>query len=85
VEEGEKIFYAVGCIGCHTVKGVGGRVGPELTDIGRRRDAAYIRQSIEDPRAYIVPGYPPAMPSPDQLRLSASDIDNLLAFLTGLK
>ncbi|MBI2303311.1 MAG: cytochrome c [Chloroflexi bacterium] len=75
----------MGCIGCHTVKGIGGRVGPDLTDLGARRNTVYIRQSIEDPGAYIVPGYQPDMPSPDKLRLSASDIDNLVAFLAGLK
>jgi putative heme-binding domain-containing protein len=29
---GEKIFNEASCIGCHKVKGVGGAVGPELTD-----------------------------------------------------
>ncbi|MBI4318766.1 MAG: cytochrome c [Chloroflexi bacterium] len=83
--EGEKKFAAVGCIGCHTVKGSGGKVGPELTGIGSRSDVTYIRQSIEDPLAYVVPGYQPVMPSPDKLKLSPSDIDNLVAFLEELK
>lgn len=29
---GEKIFNEASCIGCHKIKGVGGAVGPELTD-----------------------------------------------------
>lgn len=29
---GEKIFNEASCIGCHKIKGVGGVVGPELTD-----------------------------------------------------
>ncbi len=83
--EGERIFGAIGCIGCHTVKGTGGNVGPNLSDIGARRDKAYIEQSIREPQAYLVPGYPPVMPSPDKLGLSDQDIANLVAFLSGLK
>jgi mono/diheme cytochrome c family protein len=30
---GKEIFDSSGCIGCHTVRGVGGAVGPELTTI----------------------------------------------------
>ncbi|MDP2662200.1 MAG: c-type cytochrome [Dehalococcoidia bacterium] len=83
--EGERIFGAIGCIGCHTVKGTGGNVGPNLSDIGARRDKAYIEQSIREPQTYVVPGYPPVMPSPDKLGLSDQDIANLVEFLTRLK
>ena len=40
---------------CHTVGRVAfGKVGPDLSDIGARADAAYIRESILDPLAVIV-------------------------------
>jgi mono/diheme cytochrome c family protein len=40
--------YASTCVVCHKISGEGGSVGPDLTDIGKRRDAASIRAVIED-------------------------------------
>ena len=42
--------YASTCVVCHRISGEGGTVGPDLTEIGKRRDAAGIREVIEDPR-----------------------------------
>lgn len=41
------------CLGCHEFEGQGGRVGPSLTDVHRRRDAAYIRAMVESPRRVV--------------------------------
>jgi cytochrome c oxidase cbb3-type subunit III len=49
------------CLGCHELDGDGGRLGPSLSDVGKRRSAAYIRAMIDDPQR-IVPGA--AMPKP---------------------
>jgi mono/diheme cytochrome c family protein len=38
------------CLGCHELAGDGGRIGPSLTDVGRRRNASYIAAIIEDPQ-----------------------------------
>jgi mono/diheme cytochrome c family protein len=43
------------CLGCHELDGEGGRVGPSLTTVAERRNAAYIRAIIEDP-GRVVPG-----------------------------
>ncbi|HKW99098.1 MAG TPA: c-type cytochrome [Bryobacteraceae bacterium] len=50
---GREIFLAKGCMQCHRVNGEGGRLGPDLTDIGQRRAAAYLRESILDPSADV--------------------------------
>lgn len=44
------------CLGCHELDGEGARGGaPSLTDIGRRRNAAYISAIVDDPQR-VVPG-----------------------------
>ena len=43
------------CLGCHELAGDGGRIGPSLTDVGRRRNASYISAIIDDPQR-VVPG-----------------------------
>ena len=54
VENGRRLFAGKGnCARCHTVGAVGGRLGPDLTDIGARRGPAYLRAAIVDPEAEV--------------------------------
>jgi len=58
VRQGEQIFSGKGgCIHCHTVGGRGGAIGPDLADIGARREIDSLRASILDPEASIVSGF----------------------------
>src|SRR5687768_833623 len=41
------------CLGCHELNGEGGRVAPSLTDVEKRRSAAYIRAMIDDPQGVV--------------------------------
>ena len=50
---GERVYLAKGCSGCHMVRGQGSGYGPELTDIGARRSAAHLRESIVAPDAAV--------------------------------
>jgi cytochrome c oxidase cbb3-type subunit III len=43
-----------GCASCHAIQGRGGTFGPDLADIGRRRGAAHLRQSLLEPDADMV-------------------------------
>jgi cytochrome c oxidase cbb3-type subunit III len=45
------------CAGCHSLNGVGGVAGPDLTDIGERRSADYLRESLINPEADLPEGY----------------------------
>jgi cytochrome c oxidase cbb3-type subunit 3 len=56
-EHGKVLFKANGCGGCHVVEGDGSAYGPELTDIGARRSAAFLRESILDPGASVPEGF----------------------------
>ena len=91
---GEQRFGEIGCNGCHTVAGVGGTVGPDLTRVAsvplREQERwssprAYLEESIRAPQAYLVPGYPGDMPSAAQLGLSDPDIGDLVAYLLTLR
>jgi len=57
VEHGKAVYVANGCVGCHVAGGVGSAYGPELTDIGARRSAAFLRDCIVDPAAAIPEGF----------------------------
>lgn len=51
---GKVLFEGKGaCLDCHRVSGRGGRLGPDLSDIGELRRPADIEQSVVDPGAAI--------------------------------
>ena len=55
---GETLFFASGqCSGCHMIRGRGGLMGPDLSNVGARRSADKLRKSIEAPDDFIEPGY----------------------------
>jgi len=54
---GARIYQARGCAGCHMVAGEGAGFGPELTAIGARRNAAYLRQAVLTPAASLPEGF----------------------------
>ena len=72
---------------CHQVQGQGGVVGPPLDDIAKRKDAAYIRESLIDPQAAMAEGYPAQvspMP-PFGVLLPPQDVEDLIAYLMTLQ
>jgi cytochrome c oxidase cbb3-type subunit 3 len=50
---GERVFAANGCSACHILAGQGTALGPELTDLGDRRSAAYVREVLLDPASRL--------------------------------
>jgi putative heme-binding domain-containing protein len=57
-DAGSAIFFGKGgCAGCHMVRGQGGFLGPDLTDVGAERTAPQLLESILKPSARIVDGY----------------------------
>jgi putative heme-binding domain-containing protein len=55
-ERGRDIYGRLGCASCHIVSGQGGSFGPELTQIGAQRGAAYLKQSIVGPAEMLPRG-----------------------------
>lgn len=55
IDVGERLSREMGCIGCHSINGQGGQVGPDLSQAGMRHDANWIFQHFLDPRK-VSPG-----------------------------
>jgi cytochrome c oxidase cbb3-type subunit III len=59
-QAGESLFWGqAGCGNCHSVRGRGGHLGPDLSDIGATRPLERIRESVLDPDADGWAGYEP--------------------------
>jgi putative heme-binding domain-containing protein len=75
---GEQIFFdpdsPTPCAKCHTIKGQGGKVGPELTNVAGSRTPQYIVESVLDPSKEIASGFEPFL-----VETKAGD------FITGVK
>lgn len=55
---GERFFFGGGnCASCHTVRGRGGWIGPDLSDLGRRRSLSEIDNALKEPGRRISPGF----------------------------
>ena len=53
-QRGEQLYATKGgCALCHSIRGRGGALGPDLTAIGLRRGAAHLRRSLTDPGAEV--------------------------------
>jgi cytochrome c oxidase cbb3-type subunit III len=50
---GAQVYAAKGCAQCHIARGNGVGFGPELSDIGARRNAAYLRRTLLAPAASL--------------------------------
>ncbi len=77
---GEAVFKAQGCSACHTIAGVGGKVGPDLSMVGKRRDYEWIEAQLRDPKSHN-----PQSIMPSYSKLSSKDLDDLAHYLAGLR
>ena len=89
---GKAVFAANGCASCHTFKPANatGSVGPDL-DTAPASDAkadnnmnlaAFIKESIDNPDAYIAQGYSKGvMPTTFGQSLSSTQLNDLAAFI----
>ena len=90
--EGEALYDQFGCGACHAPESqvhapkLGGIFGSTVMLQGGRRvkaDEAYLKRSSLDPRADIVAGYSPIMPSYGQLA-DAENVEAIVAYLKSL-
>jgi mono/diheme cytochrome c family protein len=81
-QSGRELFDSIGCMGCHTVNGRGGTVGPNLSDeADKGRSRQWLTTQIRDPRANDPDTL---MPSYDNLsKDKVSDLVDYLMTLSG--
>src|SRR6188474_2407432 len=82
VKIGREIMEGKGiCLTCHTIGKTGALRFPDLAGVGERAktrvagmsDVEYFAQSLYEPTAFVVPGFPPAMPPVNQPPIGLTD------------
>ena len=93
VKVGREIMEGKGiCLTCHTIGKTGALRFPDLAGIGvnaKNRvpgmsDVEYLAQSMYEPTAFVVPGFPPAMPPVNQPPIGLTD-QEILAVIAALQ
>src|SRR5262249_19703622 len=88
---GQELVQKWGCVTCHKFDAPDKLIGPSLWDIGARKDANYIRESILEPDAVVVEGFPAGLMkgtldgSGFYQKLSLQDLNALVNYLSSLK
>jgi cytochrome c oxidase subunit 2 len=91
---GERVFTVMGCPACHSTDG-SAKVGPTFKGLyGKNEPMAdgtsvevednYIRESLMEPNAKLVQGFPPQMPT-FQGKLSEEQVTAIIEFIKALK
>ena len=94
VDQGQKLVGTEGCLKCHTVDGTP-HIGPTFRGMYLRQeklaegqsitvDEAYITQSMMDPGAHIVAGYPNVMPT-YQGKLHGAETAAIVEYIKSLR
>lgn len=89
---GKEIFQREGCLGCHQARGVGGIVGPDLTEQGEKTKHEYSFKNIRGEQTISnwlkEHFHDPEMVSPGsdmlQIRLPEEELEALVTFTMGL-
>jgi cytochrome c2 len=77
--KGEKGYKDAKCSVCHKIGSAGGKMGPELTKVGAKRDLAWLTKYLANPKAENPKNKMPPV------KAKGADLDNLIAYLLSLK
>ena len=81
-DEGKKVFEAKKCMNCHSLgseKGPMAKLGGPLDGVGAKRDAAWLKGYLMDPKSKV-----PNAKMPKQ-NLTEKDVDDLVQYMLSLK
>jgi mono/diheme cytochrome c family protein len=79
VARGEKVYEEKKCAMCHMIEGKGGKSGGDLTDIGTKRDAEWLKRFTKNPRSVMPDAKMPAFKG------SEDELDAVVAYMMSLK
>ena len=79
IAKGQSLFMEHGCYGCHTLGKVGTPIAPDLTQIGAKRDRAYLQTWLRDPASQRPNAHMP------KIQMAPGDADALAAYLSSLR
>jgi nitric oxide reductase subunit C len=79
ISRGKQIYSEKRCALCHMIQAKGGKSGPDLSDVGTKRDAEWLERFLITPGA-VVPNA--KMPS---FKGSVDEREALIAYLLSLK
>ncbi len=51
--EGMRLFEKDNCVACHRINGIGGKVGPNLSHIGKTKSLSWIETQVVDPKVHF--------------------------------
>jgi mono/diheme cytochrome c family protein len=76
---GNQVYADKKCALCHMIQGKGGKTGGDLSTVGTKRDAEWLKRFIMAPKAVV----PNAKMPP--FKGNADELDALVAYLMSLK
>lgn len=71
------VVFSQHCVGCHAIDGDGGSEGPDLSDVGKKHDLAWLRKWIARPEAMKADAKMPAF----DRKLSTDKLNTIAQFL----
>ncbi len=90
--KGMRLFEKDNCIACHRIDGVGGKVGPNLSHVGKTKSLSWIEAQIVDPKVHFRYGVPTTVNGhtylvimPEFKHISASQLNTIARYLKSLK
>ena len=71
LRHGRELFDRYACSGCHTIRGFSrGKLGPDLSEVGKRFGLEYLHESITDPKANAPLSLMPTFSMPEEDRIA---------------
>jgi ubiquinol-cytochrome c reductase cytochrome b subunit len=73
--QGALLFEKNGCAACHSVNGLGGKIGPPLNGLAGRRNETWVIQHFQNPKMLVpttsMPGY----------KFTSTEMQNMVSYL----
>lgn len=79
IAAGEKVYGKSRCAACHTIHGKGGKSGGDLSAVGAKRDAEWLKTFMVDPKSLMPKSKHP------KFRGSEEELQALVAYMESLK